>query len=222
MVLAGPTEEGTLKNLYSILGDYGVEPVEGIVVEEDREHYAFQSPYILLPDMAEDEITSPLIEENYYAIMPIAQGLNVDNASSEVTALLTTSATSFSKAAGYELSTYEKEEGDIDGSFAVAVSIACDNDGQIVWFSSSDFLDDMYNSYSSGANIDMAMNAFSSMLGENEAVAIRSKSLNYNYLTISDSQASVLKGVMIGAFPLAYLGIGILVILRRRKLNESV
>ena len=222
MVLAGPTEEGTLKNLYSILGDYGVEPVEGIVVEEDREHYVFQSPYILLPDMAEDEITSPLIEENYYAIMPIAQGLNVDNASSEVTALLTTSATSFSKAAGYELSTYEKEEGDIDGSFAVAVSIACDNDGQIVWFSSSDFLDDMYNSYSSGANIDMAMNAFSSMLGENEAVAIRSKSLNYNYLTISDSQASVLKGVMIGAFPLAYLGIGILVILRRRKLNESV
>lgn len=222
MVLAGPTEEGTLKNLYSILGDYGVEPVEGIVVEEDREHYAFQSPYILLPDMAEDEITSPLIEENYYAIMPIAQGLNVDNASSEATALLTTSATSFSKAAGYELSTYEKEEGDIDGSFAVAVSIACDNDGQIVWFSSSDFLDDMYNSYSSGANIDMAMNAFSSMLGENEAVAIRSKSLNYNYLTISDSQASVLKGVMIGAFPLAYLGIGILVILRRRKLNESV
>lgn len=222
MVLAGPTEEGTLENLYSILGDYGVEPVEGIVVEEDREHYAFQSPYILLPDMAEDEITSPLIEENYYAIMPIAQGLNVDNASSEVTALLTTSATSFSKAAGYELSTYEKEEGDIDGSFAVAVSIACDNDGQIVWFSSSDFLDDMYNSYSSGANIDMAMNAFSSMLGENEAVAIRSKSLNYNYLTISDSQASVLKGVMIGAFPLAYLGIGILVILRRRKLNESV
>ena len=222
MVLAGPTEDGTLENLYSIIEDYGVEPAEGIVVEEDREYYAFQAPYILLPDIAEDEITSPLIEENYYAIMPIAQGLNVDNAGSDVTALLTTSSTSFSKVAGYELTTYEKEEGDIDGSFAVAVSIACDNDGQIVWFSSSNFLDDTYNSYSSGANIDMAMNAFSSMLGENEAVAIRSKSLNYNYLTISDSQASVLKGVMIGAFPLAYLGLGIVVILRRRKLNESV
>lgn len=223
MVLAGPTEDGTLENLYSILSDYGVEVQEGIVVEEDREHYAFQAPYVLLPDMAGDEITDPLLEENYYAILPIAQGMTVNSTEKgTVTELLTTSDTAFSKVDGYSLTTYEKEDGDIDGPFTVGLSIEGSNEGQIVWFSSSQFLEDMYNSYSSGANLDLAMNALSSLVGENDAVSIRSKSLNYNYLTISDSVSTVLKQLMIGVFPLVYLGIGGVVILRRRKRNEAV
>ena len=79
----------------------------------------------------------------------------------------------------------------------------------------------MYNAYSSGANLDLAINAMSSIIGENEAVAIRSKSLNYNYLTISDSTASFLKTIMIAVFPLMYLGIGICVIIGRRRWNEA-
>jgi ABC-2 type transport system permease protein len=67
------------------------------------------------------------------------------------------------------------------------------------------------------------MNAISSMVGEREALAIRSKSLDYNYLTISDSTSSLLKVLMIGVFPLAYLGVGIVVVVnRRRKQNGTV
>lgn len=220
MVMAGPTEDGTLENLYSILADYGVETADGVVVDTDRGHYAFQAPYVLLPDIAESEITSPLIEEKYYAIMPISQGLIV-NDTEAVTSLLTTSELSFSKSAGYELSSYEKEEGDVDGPFTLAVSVATENEGRIVWFASSEFLNDMYNAYSSGGNLDLAMNAMSSIIGENEAMAIRSKSLNYSYLTISDSTASFLKTIMIAVFPLTYLGIGICVIVERRKRNEA-
>ncbi len=222
MVLAGPTENETLPNLYGILEDYGVESVDGIVVDIDREHYAFQAPYVLLPDIQNSEVTDPLMEENYYAIIPVASGLIVqDTESKKVTELLITSEMSFSKTDGYALSSYEKEEGDIDGPFTVAVSVAAKNDGQIVWFTSSDFLDEMYNAYSSGANLDLAMNAISSMIEENEAVAIRSKSLNYNYLTISASTASFLKTIMIILFPLLYLGIGICVTIGRRKWNEA-
>lgn len=220
IVMAGPTEDGTLTNLYSILSDYGVETVDGVVVDIDRGHYAFQAPYVLLPDIAGSEITDPLIEEKYYAIMPISQGLIVEDTDT-VTPLLTTSELSFSKAAGYALSSYEKEEGDTDGPFTLAVSVSAQNEGRIVWFTSSHFLDDMYNAYSSGANLDLAMNAMSCVIGENEAVAIRSKSLSYNYLTISDSAASFLKTIMIAVFPLTYLGIGICVIVERRKRNEA-
>lgn len=220
MVMAGPTEDGTLETLYSLLADYGVDAVDGIVVDTDRGHYAFQAPYVLLPDIGSNAITDPLIDERYYVIMPIAQGLTVRNTDT-VEELLTTSEASFSKAAGYALSSYEKEEGDTDGPFALAVSVAAGNGGQIVWFASSNFLDEMYNAYSSGANLDLAMNGMSAMIGENEAVAIRSKSLNYNYLTISDSTASFLKTIMIVVFPLAYLGIGICVTVGRRKWNES-
>ncbi len=223
MVMAGPTEDGTLKNLYGILADHGVQAADGVVVDTDRGHFAFQAPYVLLPDIAGSEITDPLIEENYYAIMPIAQGLTVteDTGTAAVTELLTTSEASFSKIAGYALSSYEKEEGDIDGPFALAVSVQCENEGEIIWFASSQFLDEMYNAYSSGANLDLAMNALSFIIGETEAVAIRSKSLNYNYLTISDSTSSFLKTMMIGVFPLAYLGIGICVVVGRRKRNEA-
>lgn len=224
LVMAGPAEDDDLENLYSLLADYGVEASDGILVEGDREHYAFQMPYVLLPDMNSSEITNSLIEENYYAIMPISRGLTVGESTggATVTELLTTSDAAFSKTAGYNLDTYEKEEEDIDGPFAVAVSVETAGGGSMVWFASSDFLDDMYNAYSSGANGDLGMNALSSLVGENEAIAIRSKSLNYNYLTISDSAASLLKLTMIGVFPLVYLGIGILVVLRRRERNETV
>ena len=224
MVCAGPTENGTLTNLYSLLETYGVTTADGIVVDGDREHYAFGMPYVLMPDLASSDITDSLMEENYYVLMPISQGLTVGSSSgATVTSLMTTSDSAYSKVAGYSLTTYDKEDGDIDGPFTVALSIEDESGGQIVWFSSSDFLDDMYNAYSSGANVDLAMNSLSWLVGEREAIAIRSKSLNYNYLTISDSTSSVLKGLMIGVFPLAYLGIGIAVILRKRKVqNETV
>jgi len=222
LVMAGPVEDAELTNLYDIPADYGVTASEGIVVEADRSHYAFQQPYILLPDMASSTITDSLIEENYYPIMPIAGGLTVSNTTA-VTALLTTSEDSFSKIAGYALDTYDKEDGDIDGPFAIAVSIDAGSSGQIIWFAASDFMEDMYNSYSSGANVDLGMNALSSLIGEREAIAIRSKSLNYNYLTISETEGTKLKAAMIGIVPLVYLGVGIYVFVStRRKQNETV
>ena len=173
--------------------------------------------------MESSSITDPLIEEHYYPILPLVEGLKVDEteAAGRVTTLLSTTAEAFSKTAGYNLSTYEKEEGDIDGPFAAAVSIACENDGQILWFGSSDFLEDMYNALSSGANNNLGMNAISSMIGQSEAMAIRSKSLNYNYLTISDSTSAMLQAMMIGIFPLIYLGIGICVVMRRRRMQNE-
>lgn len=220
LVIAGPVKGAELTNLYSLLTDYGVEPVEGIVVESDREHYAFGYPYVLMPDMQSDNITQSLMDSRYHPIFPVSQGLQVTDSSS-VTTLLTTSDTAFSKTAGYSLTAYDKETGDTDGPFAVAVSIATDGGGQIVWFSASDFLSDMYNAYSSGANVNLAMNALSSLIGEQEAMAIRSKSLNYNYLTISDSVSSVLKVLLIGVFPLLYLAVGVIAVVEKRRMQHE-
>ena len=103
-----------------------------------------------------------------------------------------------------------------------AVSVEAGS-GQMVWVSSSAFLDDKYNALSSGANVNLGMNALSSLVGGSEAMAIRSKSLNYNYLTISESTSSLLKVLMIGIVPLAYLGVGIAVVVKRRRMqNEAV
>lgn len=219
LVMAGYTTNGTLTNLNSLITTYGVMPDEGLVIEGDRSYYAFQYPYFLIPDLLSSDITDSLIEERYFPILPMCIGLRTSAAGEDVTTFLTTSDSAFSKASGYSV---EREEEDLDGPFALGVSIDCGNDGEIVWISSSSFLEDMYNAYSSGANQDMAMNALSNLIGQREALAIRSKSLNYNYLTISDSTASLLKTVMIGIFPLAYLGVGIaVVVVRRRRQNEK-
>ena len=224
LVMAGPAEDGTLENLYSLVSEYGVEAADGIVVEGDREHFAFAAPYILLPDVQSAGITQPLIDSRYYVIVPIAQGLTVnDTSKAAVTQLLNTSDSSFSKAAGYQLDTYDKESGDTDGPFAVAVDVDVNDSGEIIWFSSSYMLDEIYDAYSSGANLDLTMNALAQLAGESEAAAIRTKSLNYSYLTISDSTASMLKTLMIGVFPAGFAAVGIAVIAgRRRRRDEQI
>ncbi|MGN1406693.1 MAG: Gldg family protein [Erysipelotrichaceae bacterium] len=217
LVYAGPLEADNLDNLYGVLSHYGVEREEGIVVETDRGHYAFGMPYILLSDIESSEVTDPLIEENYYCIVPVASGLKIRSSSYEVTELLKTSNTSFSKADGYSLTTYEKEDSDIDGPFTLGVMIENDSGGKLIWYTSSDMLEDLYNSYSSGANVDLAINSISSLVGERESIAIRSKSLNNSYLTISDSDASKIKILMIGIIPFAFIVTGIYTVIKRRR-----
>ncbi len=218
LVLSGPQKDATLTNLDSLLADYDVTVNDGVVVDTDREHYAFTAPYVLMPTIESSDITDPLTEESCHVIVPIAQGLTVGSNSS-VTSLLTTSDEAFSKAAGYAMTTYEKEDGDTDGPFTLAVSITDSNaDGKIVWVATDYLLDDTYNSYSSGANLDLVINGLSWMIGKNDAVSIRAKSLNNSYLTISSSSATVLKVVMIGIVPACFLLLGIDEVLRRRKM----
>ena len=125
LVMAGPAEDDGLENLYGLLSEYGVQSQDGVVVESDRERYAFQTPYALLPSLNSHAITDPLTEEGCRPILPIARGLTVTEqlGGVTVTELLTTSDSSFSKADGYGLTTYEKEEGDAGGPFALAVSV---------------------------------------------------------------------------------------------------
>lgn len=218
LILAGPVADGELTNLYGILSDYGVSAVQGIVSESDRSHYAFQAPYVLLPDLGDSDITAPLAEKNYMAIVPIAAGLQISGDSA--VSLLNTTDSAYSKIAGYQQTTYEKENGDIDGPFSLGVDIQDHSSGRIIFFTSSYLLDDMYNAYSSGANNDMVMNALSALMGDRQAMSIRSKSLNYNYLTISESAASTIKLVMIGLVPLCYLAMGVVTVLEKRRMQR--
>ena len=217
LVLAGPTPEGMLPNLYGILEHHGITTREGVIVEQDRAHFAFGTPYVLLPAVESSAITDPLIGEHYYPIVPIAQGLTVAPEAAGVQTLLQTTASSFNQPEGFGMQDYEKPENAEEGPFALAVCVDTGSEGQIVWYASSLFLDPLYNAYSSGANVDMVLNTLTQLVGERETLAIRSKSLNYNYLTISESTASMLKILLIGIFPLTCLGVGVAVVAAGRK-----
>lgn len=61
LVMAGPTQDGMLETLYSLLEEYDVETEEGVVIEQNREYYAFGAPQVLMPKINEAAITLSLI-----------------------------------------------------------------------------------------------------------------------------------------------------------------
>ncbi|MCD8231012.1 MAG: GldG family protein [Clostridiales bacterium] len=219
-VISGLQEDDEMENLHSILENYGITAEEGVVVEGSRDNYAFGYPYVLLPELGDSDITAELSESNNYIIAAIAQGLTIGSTPDDVTvtSLLDTTSESFSKIDGYSLTTYDEEDGDIDGPFSVAVSVEDAGTGaMMVWISTDYIMDDTYVSYSSGANSDFVMNAVSWLIGETDSISIRSKSLSYSYLTINTTQANIIKVVLIVIIPLCYLLFGLEDVIRRRK-----
>ena len=225
LLITDPEETaGSRTNLEELMAGYGVTAAEGIVLEQDQNHYISGAPYYLLPSYGSHDITSPLSEGGYYVLLPIAQGLLVsdslpDNVS--VSKLLTTSSDAFSKIAGYSLSTYEKEDGDIDGPFSLAVAITetldSGDESRLVWISSAAIVDDSTDSRVSGGNSDFFLNCISWMCGEEESITIHSKSLSTTYLTISDGTAALLTAIVVGVLPAGYLAAGIVIRVRRKR-----
>lgn len=225
ILITDPPVDGALENLDALMAYYGVTAQEGIVVEGNQSHYAYGTPYYLLPEIESHTITQPLIDEGYYILMPVAQGLTVSDekpVTVSVTKLLTTSSSAFSKAAGYSLTTYEREDGDIAGPFALAVAITDTlEDGiesNILWFASGALLDEQTNSQVSGGNQDLFLNALSYLCeSEGSSISIHAKSLSYDYLTMDSGTASSLSILVVAVIPLMYLAVGIVVVVRRTR-----
>lgn len=138
-----------------------------------------------------------------------------------MTELLTTSEDAFSKTAGYDLTTYEKEDGDIDGPFALAAAVTDAvsdiQEAKLVWVSSTSLLDDQMNLQVSGGNQDFFLNALGWMVEQESSISIHAKSLSTEYLTINSGTASLLSVLMVGVLPLGYLCIGIYIWARRKR-----
>lgn len=223
LILSGTAQDSELTNLNAVMEYYGISVLEGVVIEESTDAYVFGSQVMLMPEMGSSDITDPLIADNYNVIIPVAKALDLSGASDdvEVTALLQSSEESFIKEAGYQITTYEKEAGDTEGPLTLAALVTKDLDDdrqmQLVWIASSDMLDDTYNSLSSDANEDFVLNALEMMSEKDDSISVRSKSLSYEYLTVSTSDASSIKAVTLGLIPAAYLIIGIVVVVRRKR-----
>jgi len=221
LTMSGMQEGEDLTNLKSILNDYGYYAREGIVLDSDKNYYTLSRPYALLPDVLDTEIGGAILQNNNHVIVPIAQSIAQESTPSGVTptALLETSGTSYNKEAGYAITSYDQEEADVEGPFRVAYQFEDSNTGaQVVWIGSDEFVSDGYINSSAGANSDFVMNAMHWLVGNKEAMAIHTKSIETSSLTISADQASWIKIVMIGIVPCIYLLYGILeLVMRRRK-----
>ena len=217
--------ESTLTNFAAVLENYGVKAADGIVFEGDNQHYGMQMPYYLLPTVNSTDASSETASSGYYIIMPYAQGIQkLDDVRDTVTVedILTTSDSAYSKT-NLQSETLEKEDGDVEGPFALGVSIKEDvGDGkktQIIYYSSSYIMDSQMNQLVSGGNEKLVTESLNSMVSTEETttVSIPSKSLEVSYLTISDYDASSWKICTIGLIPGIFLVAGFVIWFKRRK-----
>lgn len=211
-----------LTNLEAMMADYGVTTVDGIVVEGDQNYFAWGTAYDLLPELNYHDITSALISGGYYVRVPVAQGLAVSETLPDgvsVTELLTTTDKAFSKIAGYNLTTYEKETGDIDGPFAMSVAITDENThASIVWVTSGYLADSQTNSEVAGGNLDFFLNGLNWLCqGEESGFTIHAKSMAYEYLTMDSGTAGLLTMLIVAVIPAVYLAVGIVIRARRKR-----
>ncbi len=213
-----------LENLEGMMAEYGIEAVEGMVVEDDNSYFMGNYPNYLLPEIESHEITDPIAEGGYYILIPVAQGLEINSASDvETTALLSTTSSAYSKLDGINATKAEKEDGDIDageGGFALAVAAESSADGsKVVWFGSSTIAEDSIDTAVSGANTDLILNSIGWMCEIEDSVSIRAKTVTSEYLSLTSAQTSRWTSVVVGIIPIGFIAAGIYVWARRRKIH---
>ena len=224
MIFSDYTEE-SMDNFDAVLENYGVERVDGIVIEGDAQHYAMQMPYYLLPDVSSAEAVSDFSSQGYFVLAPYAQGIRqLDNVRDTLTieSLLTTSDEAYSKT-DLNTETLEKTDEDIDGPFDIGVSITekvdDDKTTQIVYYSTANLMDSQINQMVAGGNEQMITESLNWMCSTDEAstISIPSKSLEVSYLTVTAYDAAYWKICVMGLIPGVFLVVGFVVWLKRRK-----
>ena len=223
LMLVTDYSETEMPNLAAVMEYYGTSLEDGIVLEGDSSHHMRGSNYYLLPNIGSHDITAPLSDGGYYVLMPVAQGIKIADDLRDglsVTALLTTTASSYSKPDGYDMTTYDKEEGDIDGPFSLGVAISEEVENSttgIVWLTSSYMFDESTDMMVSGANTDLFLNALDWMCQRESAISIRAKDLSTEYLTVPSADASTWSLILVVTLPAVFLIAGAYVTIVRRK-----
>ncbi len=211
-----------LPNFNGLLNYYGVELVKGIIIEGDKEHYTGQYPNTLVPDISYEDITSSLKSDNRAVIVPTATGIQtLDSARSTVTVtpLLTTSDAAYSKV-DINSNTVDKESSDLDGPFNLGVTITenyNDVETKLVVYGSVYLADESFVSYPSIGNLDLLLNTVSYLAGQQETLAVPTKSVVQAYLTLNAAQVNILAPIIVVVIPVIILSIGGYICIRRRK-----
>ena len=183
--------------LDGILADYGLSPSGGLVVETDTSMLYGGYPNVLLPNISTSSLFSQ-VDQDGYVLLDTCEGIltNTELEDVTVTKLLTTSEGAISKTGWQTMTTWDKEEGDLDGPFAVgawaqktvstgtdaetadAESAASTEDTEttedtgetvessIVWFPSSSLLNSQLDMMVNGNNSAVVLSALSQLAGQ--------------------------------------------------------
>lgn len=221
MLISIPTLTETHPNLFSVIADYGVSAVEGILFDPDPQYNYYGYTHYLLPTMNEHSITEPMLSSNLNVMLPEAHGLVIDEnlpGDITVTSLLDTSDSAYAKTS---VDSTETADSGATGKFSLATAIrhtlSEDTASNIVWVACPQLMDTSVNNAVSGGNLDFFMNSLNWMCEHEERISIRPKDRDAKYLTINSSSATAMTVLVVAMIPLCYLGVGVYIFIRRKR-----
>lgn len=243
-ILINTTYTGQEMEQFSrILDFYGVQVSKGLIIETGRNSY-YQDPFYLLPGVEYDAVTADIYSGNSYVFAPYCQGITVtDKEDVEVTPLLSSSEQSYVRDDIENSTSYDKQEGDVDGPFYIGVSCVAQTVGEEastdnrveeeeneelvtgydgvsngVIFSCADLFTYEADAMVAGTNQKLFSGALTCFQTEaDSSVVIPVKSYEVEYLTISQGWLSVLALISTIVLPFGFLIMGFVIWFRRRK-----
>ena len=206
-------------NLDAVMAQFGLAREPGLVVEGDAGHALYGYPYSLFPDYGTTDESTALdgVNKSTHVMLSVAQGITITE-TDDVTAesLLNTSEESYSKSNLNENSTSEKESGDTDGPFSLAVWARNESTGaEVIWIGCPN-VDNEQVYQSIPGNLTFLQGCAASMMGQD--ILIDTKALEAAPITVAASTSTTLGMVFVFILPAAVLIAGaVVVLLRRRK-----
>lgn len=206
-------------NLDAVMAQFGLAREAGLVVEGDSSHALYGCPYSLFPDYGTTDESTALdgVNRSTHVMLSVAQGITVtetDGVTAE--SLLNTSEDAYSKLNFDTSSTTDKENGDTDGPFSLAVWARNETTGaEVIWIGCPN-MDNEQLYQSIPGNLTFLQGCAASMVGQD--ILIDTKALEASPITIPASTATTLGLVFVFVLPAAVLIAGaVVVLLRRRK-----
>lgn len=227
LVITSYTEQG-IPNLLNVFKDYGLTLTDGIIVDPAAQYY-YQSPYLLLPDVSSTVVSADIFNQKRYVLLPYAQGLKVDEESAEdgeeddltVYQILKTSADAYAKTDLSDMETWEKEDGDEEGPFAVGVYVVKnktqETNTEFLWVTSENILSENANGLVSGSNYELLTNMVARMKGDEISISIPVKNYMAESFTVPRLVFFLGFAVSVVIIPLMLIATGLIIWLGRRK-----
>jgi len=212
--------EVSTPNLEAVLKHYGAERTGGLVCDMGQNSY-YMYPYYLLPRLGSHAVTEPLT--GMYLFAPYSDGIRQSESIRDTilyTPLLSTSSQGYVKVGLKEGDSLEQASDDPTGSFDVAVAIeeAGENGtAKIVWINSNQMMTYNADYTCSGANSALFVNCLGWMCEKAGAIAMHTKSLAQEILTVGSTTANVWGAVFIFVIPAVLVTVGTVVYVKRRR-----
>lgn len=214
-----------LENFNKLFANYGIAIEPKIVVEGDPSKI-YKMPTNIIPVIEAHDITSPIVSAKLPILVTASQGITINElnrSSLQVTRLLGTTDSAFAKS-NAEFDTIEKESGDVDGPFnlAVAVSDKLDDEklgsAKLVVIGSKQVADAQLITLTKGGNLDLVINSLNWLTERENSISIRSKRIAPEKIIINQNQFYSLAVVSVIILPSLFAISGILMWNKRRHL----